>query len=448
MNDAARPTAGPRAPAAARPWHGPRVLVLGFVSYFVSTGLNFSILGVFIRPAAEAFSASMATMGTLPSFYHVISAAIGPLLGDRYARGGIRRFMLAGAILLPIGLVAASRAESLRVAALWYGSAGVIGASMLGPLASNTLVTNWYGPSRGRALGVIATGATAAGIVLPTIAALLIERFGWRDALAILALASLAVTLPVFARFAIDRPEQIGQAPEDAAPAAAASTTAAADSAGSAATAGGASAAPGPTPLADDAAPATTRAILATPHFWAIAAAFGLLFSSSLISITFTVPYAEQLGLSIRSGAYVLAARSLSAIAGQVSLGWLSDRVGQRPVLWGAIAFECVCWFALVEAPSILVFTLAGIGIGFVSGSFAPLRGAIVARVFGRRDFAKVSGLLSPAALPFQVLLVPLVGHLYDVTGDYSDAFRFYLAAFPVAALLAVFIPGRRGVRA
>ncbi len=424
MNEAARPVPAAEPDLAPRPWHGPRILAAGVVSYFISTGLNFSILGVFIRPAAETFGASMATMGSLPSFYHVITALIGPALGERYARGSIRGFMLAGACLLPLGLIGVSRADSLAVAAVCYGSATVVGSYMLGPLASNTLVTNWYGASRGRALGIIATGSTAAGIVLPTIAALLIETVGWRDALALLALASLLVTLPAFAIWAVDRPEAIGQSPEgfgDVAP----TTTA--------------TAAPHVEPT-----PASTREILGTLHFWAIAAGFGLLFSLSLISITFTVPYAAQLGLSLKGGAYVLAARSLAAAAGQVSLGWLSDRVGRRPVLLAAIAVECACWYAFARAPNVLTFTLAGIGIGFVSGSFAPIRGALVARVFGRRDFAKVSGLLSPASLPVQLVMVPLAGYLYDLSGDYSDAFRMFLYVFPVAALLVAMVPDRR----
>ncbi len=424
MNEAARPVPAAEPDLAPRPWHGPRILAAGVVSYFISTGLNFSILGVFIRPAAETFGASMATMGSLPSFYHVITALIGPALGERYARGSIRGFMLAGACLLPLGLIGVSRADSLAVAAVCYGSATVVGSYMLGPLASNTLVTNWYGASRGRALGIIATGSTAAGIVLPTIAALLIETVGWRDALALLALASLLVTLPAFAIWAVDRPEAIGQSPEgfgDVAP----TTTA--------------TAAPHVEPT-----PASTREILGTLHFWAIAAGFGLLFSLSLISITFTVPYAVQLGLSLKGGAYVLAARSLAAAAGQVSLGWLSDRVGRRPVLLAAIAVECACWYAFARAPNVLTFTLAGIGIGFVSGSFAPIRGALVARVFGRRDFAKVSGLLSPASLPVQLVMVPLAGYLYDLSGDYSDAFRMFLYVFPVAALLVAMVPDRR----
>lgn len=429
MSDATGALESADASGSTRRWSGPRGLTAGFVSYLVSTGLNVSILGVFIRPAAEAFSASMATMGAVPSFYHLISAVIGPWLGQRYARGAIRPYMFFGACLLPIGLFGVSRSESLAAATFWYGAATVIGAFMLGPLASNTLVTNWYGPSRGRALGLITTGSTTAGVLLPTLAAVLIDALGWRDALALLGFASLFVTLPIFAWGAIDRPEAVGQAPERSP-----------EDAGGASPTSAMAAEP-------ESAPVSTGEILRQLHFWAIAGGFGLLFALSLISITFTVAYAEQLGLSLRGGATVLAARSASAILGQLSLGWLSDRVGQRPVLWGAIAFEALCWIAFVRAPDALVFTLAGLGIGFVSGSFAPLRGALVAQVYGRRDFAKVSGLLSPAALPFQILAVPLAGHLYDRTGDYADAFGPFFLVFPVAALLVACVPTRRPER-
>lgn len=407
-------------PTCGRPWHGPRVLAVGFVSYFVSTGLNVSILGVFIRPIAESFSASMATMAAVPSFYHVIGAVLGPLLGHRFALGGIRRFMLLGAGLLPLGLVLASRLESLLLAAACYGAIAVVGSVAMGPLAANTLVTHWYGPSRGRALGIVAAGATTAGILLPTCAAWLIGALGWRDALALLALASLLVTWPVFGAWAIDRPAALGQRPE-AFPAEPLDAIGLRD--------------------ADPAPLLAARTILAQPHFWAIAAGFGLLFSSSLISITFIIPYAEQLGLSLAGGATVLAARSLAAIAGQISLGWLSDRIGQRAVLWGGIATMTACWLGVVRAPSLFVFVACGIAIGFVSGSFAPLRGALVARVWGRRDFAKVSGLLASASLPFQVFTLPFAGWLYDRSGDYADAFGFYLVAFPVAALLVGLVP-------
>lgn len=401
-----------------RPWQGPRILAVGFVSYFFSTGLHFSILGLFIAPAAATFQASMATMGAIPSFHHLITAMIAPLLGAQYSRGSIRRFMWIGALLLPLGHLAVSRSPSFAIAALCYGGLSVVGSYMLGPLASNTLVTNWYGPSRGRALGLISTGATAAGVLLPTLAAFLIESFGWRDALALLALASLPVMLVVFGFLAIDRPEAIGQRPE-----------------------------PFPddslSPMAAD--PSTpTPELLRSFHFWAIAAGFGLLFASSLVSMTFIVPYAKQLGLSLQAGASILAIRSLAAIGGQLSLPWLSDRIGRRRVILGAIAFQALSWAVLAKAPNALVFMAAGIGIGFASGAYAPLRGALLASAFGRRDFAKVSGLLSPASLPFQILTVPFVGWVYDRTGDYGDAFAAYLIAFPIAGLLIALVPDRR----
>ncbi len=426
-------------PAPPRSWHGSRILWVGFVSYLISTGFIFSIYGVFIRPIAETFEANMATMALLPALYHVMSSALSPLLGRRFSRGGIRVSMMVGACLLPTGLLAASRAVTIGQAGLFFAGLAVVGSIMMGPLPANTLVTNWYGASRGKALGLTSTGSTAAGIVLPPLAALLIGFHGWRDALAILAVLGVAVSLPTFFWLSIDRPEAIGQQPED--------DRTRPDSTSTSASSGSsppASPTPGPAVVGPDAlAPASTRALVGTLHFWAIAAMFGLLFAGSLVSVTFTVPYAQQLGLTLQQAAWILTARSLAAITGQVTLGGLSDRIGRRPVLWGAIAAELACWTVIAHAPSVSAFVVAGVVVGFFGGSFGALRGAMVASVFGRRDFPKVSGLLVPAALPFQVMAVPLAGHLFDRTGDYAVSFQAFLVVFPIAALLLLLIPDR-----
>ena len=157
--------------ATVRPsttWHGSRILAVGFVSYLVSIGLIFSIFGVFIRPVGEAFGASMATMGLLPALYSLISSSLSPILGRRFAHGRIRIFMLGGACLLPAGLIAVSRAETIEQAALYFAGMAVVGAILMGPLAANTLVNNWYGPSRGRAFGLAVAGSTVAGVALPS----------------------------------------------------------------------------------------------------------------------------------------------------------------------------------------------------------------------------------------------------------------------------------------
>lgn len=424
-----KPTAGS--------WHGSRILLVGFVSYLISTGFIFAIFGVFIRPVAETFGANMATMGMVPVLYHLMSSCLSPVLGRRFSRHGIRVWMLLGAGLLPAGLLAVSRAVTIGQAAICFAGMAVVGSIMMGPLAANTLVTNWYGPSRGRALGLTSTGSTAAGILLPPLAALLIGLHGWRDALAILAVLGTLVSLPTLFWLAVDRPEQIGQEPEEdpeetRLAASMASVSTPGESVGEVAGRGMA-----------DAAPISSRELVGTLHFWAIAAMFGLLFAGSLVSVTFTVAYAEQLGLSLQQGAWILTARSVAAISGQISLGGLSDRIGRRPVLWGAIAAELLCWTVIAYAPNVPAFVVAGIGVGFFGGSFAALRGALVASVFGRRDFPKVSGLLVPAALPFQVMAVPAAGYIFDVTGDYAIAFRSFLFVFPVAALLLLLIPDR-----
>jgi len=410
----------PSPPTVAAGWRGPRIIFAAFLSFLVSVGLVFSIFSVFVQSLAEAFGASMAVMGFMPVIYHVMSALVSPVLGRKIGRLSIRRLMLGGLTGLALGLVGVSQSSSLLQASLFFGALVVVGSIVMGGLAASTLITSWYVETRGRAIGLAATGTTAAGLVLPPLAAWLIGRFGWRTALAAMAVAAWLLVMPAFVRLVVDRPEDVGEEPEGGADPAEAATS--------------------------DQAATPTSLILRNREFWLIAVIFGLVLAAGLVSVLFTVPYARQLGLPLQSAAWVLAVRSVASAAGQISLPSLSDRVGRRPVLWGVIAAEMLLWVMLVQARSIPIFVVAVVGMGFVGGALMPLRTAMLASVFGRRDYALAAGLLAPASMPFQVFAAPLVGRIYDKTGDYAVAFESFLIFFPIAAGLLYFVRDRPAV--
>lgn len=297
----------------------------------------------------------------------------------------------------------------------------------MGPLSANTLITNWYGPSRGRSMGLASTGTTLAGTVLPPLAAYLIGLLGWRDALASLALLSAAVSLPTFWLAAVDRPADLGQLPEggdgriEVSPSSQALEP---------------REIPRPTP---------TRTLIRNRDFWLIALTFGLLFSVSLVFATYMVLYGIEIGMTLQQAAWVMMGRSITSSVGQLGLARLSDRIGRRKVLAGVIAGLGVLWLILARTPSLPGFVAAGVGFGFFAGALAPLRGSMVAAVFGRSDFSKVTGLMVPAAMPVQIAAVPLAGLLIDRTQDYGDAFGTFLFVFPLAAVMLYFIRDRHG---
>jgi MFS family permease len=181
------------------------------------------------------------------------------------------------------------------------------------------------------------------------------------------------------------------------------------------------------------------RQILADRNFWLIGVTFGLLFAAGLVPVLFTVPYAMQTGLTLQDGAWVMSARAAAAVVGRIAITGLSDRIGRRTALWGVIVTQILLWNVLVGARSVSVFIFASIAIGFTGAAFA-LQAALVSAAFGRESFSRAMGLLYTVELPFQLLAAPVAGYLYDSTGDYAVAFRSFMPAFFVAAIVLFFV--------
>lgn len=393
---------------------GPTVLAAGFLGNIVGVGFTLHLFGVFVQPVAEGLSAAMAVMGLAPVMWQCVNGLLNPVLGRILGPVPIRTVMVVGAALLAAGLVLLSRAETLLEAGFIYGGVISIGSVMVGTLPALTLVSNWYEERRGRALGIVSAGTTASGLLLPPLAAWLIGLYGWRQAFLVLGVGAAAISIPFLLAFVVDRPEQVGEAPDGRAAVANSSQDIA-------------------TP------PVDMREIVADPNFWWIGLTFGLLFAAGLVPVLFTVPYAMQIGLTLQDGAWVMSARAAAAVVGRIAITGLSDRIGRRAVLWGVIAAQIVLWNVLVGSRSTAMFVFASVAIGFTGAAFA-LQAALVGAAFGRKSFSRAMGLLYTVELPFQLLAAPVAGYLYDSTGDYAAAFRSFMPAFLVAGLVLLFV--------
>ena len=100
-----------------------------------------------------------------------------PVVGFVVDRAGVRRLMVVGVWIVPVGFVLLSRVDSLLT---FYGAVIVsaIGGSLTGGAISTVAIAHWFRRRRGRALGLMTfgrgvTAVTAVGL------AWLIASFGW-----------------------------------------------------------------------------------------------------------------------------------------------------------------------------------------------------------------------------------------------------------------------------
>ena len=379
------------------------------------------LFGVFQDAVVAAFESSVTAYSFAPTIATVISGLLSPVVGARLvARGrpgwSIRTAMMTGSVAIGAGLLLISRAGSLPMVTLPFALLVAPGVVFLGPLVTQAMVTNWFDLRRGQALGIVAAGTTVGGAVVPPCAGWLIEVLGWRDAMALLGSAMLLLSLPLVAWLARSTPADVGESHELG---------------------------PAPSPQHEttvEEAPLSTAEILRLPVFWLVGVMFALQFAAGSLSVIYTVPYASQLGLGLAAGGGILGLRSLFGAMGKVALGRLSDHFPIRRVLLGVFAVEVLLTFLLIQSRDPLLFSILGLGLGFVGAAMLPLKGALVGLLFGRASFASAFGLLQMVATPFNLVMIPLGGWLYDQTGDYAMVFAAMIPLFALAGLLMLFV--------
>ncbi len=295
------PDALPTSPGLYRGWW---VVAGAFAVTCMGFGAAYSF-SAFLQPLQAEFGASRGSVSLVFSLagfcYFSLGVASGPL-ADRW---GARPLAVAGMALVAAGLVLAGLARSLNEVYLAY-SLGVgigIGLSYVPVIAA---VQRWFVRRRGLASGLAVSGIGVGTLLVPPLATLLIEAWGWRAAYAVLggfvAVIGIAMALLIEAD-----PRRRGLGPDgDPAPVAAATGRGAG---------------------------ATLAGALGTRSFILLYAAGVLGSFGVFVPFVHLVPYATDHGVPAASAALLVAAIGVGSTAGRFLLGGLADRLGRDHAL-------------------------------------------------------------------------------------------------------------------
>lgn len=402
------------------PFHGRRIVLGAFLSQFVANAVSFSAYGLFVEPIEDEFGATRAQVLLGTSILLGSMSASGPWIGRLVDRGGVRRVMLVGAFALAAGfLVMAHSSRLWQLGILSCVPVGV-GVAMVGTVPTATLVANWFVRHRGTALGLVATGATTAGIVMPPVVAALIGGLGWRGTLMVYAVIASTILIPVVGWLVVRRPEDLGEFPDG-----------------------------DPTSAPPAEAPVVPlRAILGEADFWLIATIFGVGTSAAATMMSNLVPFAGSLGVEPGQAAYVLSSMSAFSLMGRILFGTLVDRLDTRTAVWLCLGLQACAWTTMLGRPGYGLLLASGSLYGLGIGGLWPMRSFLIGAIFGRVAFGRATGLVVLATLPFTVAIPPIAGHLYDVSASYRVMLAPFLGAFALAAgLLALVRTPRRPSR-
>jgi MFS family permease len=413
-------------------FHGWIIVAVTFVTMGIGVNARtaFSLL---FPPILNEFGWDRGATAGAFSFGFVVSALFTPTIGRMMDRFGPRSVMELGTALMAAGfLLAPFTTQPWHL----YLTIGVLvggGSVCLGYSGFSLFLPNWFIRRRGLAIGLAFSGVGFGSVTLLPWLQSLIVTAGWRHACLSLGLLILIVLVPINLLLR-KRPEDMGLTPDgDAAPVAAGSR---------------------PQQNVVDQIWAAVdwtlaRAVRTVRFWWLSLGYFGALYAWYAVQVHQT-KYLQEVGFSPNRSAWALGLVSLIGVAGNIALGYLSDRIG-REWVWSLsqIGFV-ICFLALIALgrdPSplwlwLMVAAQGGLGYGLTS-----VMGAIVAEILHGRNFGAIFGTVMIAALAGGAAGPWVTGVLHDALGDYTLAFGLG-AAISVISALAIWRASPRKIRA
>lgn len=413
-------------------YYGWVILAVATLALVISNGLSIGGIPVFYKSIREDFVASasvaaenaesfIAFGATLTFFFAGILSPIAGWLIQRYR---LRSLMLIGCLMLSAGLMVHSHTSNAIVV---YAARTLMGVSLcfVGVLPAIVLVSNWFVRRRGLALGILLTGTSLGGVVIPQIATPLISAAGWRSAMFVLSLLILGVLLPLILLLVKEKPGDLGSL---------------ADGDG---TLSEELPETGPTGL-------TLGQALRTPLFWTLAVCAAAVFYPIFVSTQQFILQAAKIGLSPQQASLGLSTLFFVSVSGKFLFGYLSDRFSPTNVMLVCCLVMFLSTLVLLDLTAASVFAfLIPFGFGY-GGTFVLLQ-RIAADYFGSRDYPKILGSLIVVETIGAAIGGLVTGRLADAGGgDYTHAFHIVIvvagAAFALTVVLALLSRDKKAV--
>jgi MFS family permease len=411
----------------SRFFYGWIIVVISTLALIVSNGLSIGGIPVyykFVQTDLVALGSVppdklQSVYGLAPALTFLLAGFLSPVAGFLLQRLNAKTMMIIGCFILGSGLLLYSQAASpLHV----YAAHALLGTSLgfVGVLVNTVLISNWFVRRRGMALGIVLTGTSFGGAIIPQISTPLIESYGWRTAMGLVSLIIWIVLFPAVIFLIRNRPADVGSSPDGVAGGETAS------SAGSTA---------GLTGM-------TLAEAMATPMFWVFGVCAALIFYAIFVVSQQLNLYLQspKIGFTPQQASNIQSLLFLLSIIGKFFFGALADRFpGNRVMLISASTmFLATLFFLWFNATTVYLFAIFfGMNYG---GTFVLLQ-LLVADYFGLKEYGKILGAVTVIETVGGALGTFITGRIADANGgDYTTAFYGVTVVVAVSLVMVVLL--------
>jgi len=308
---------------------------------------------------------------------------------------GPRKALGLAALLVGGGTSLCSLVSSVWHLYLFFGIIAAMGHGAVWVVPIATL-NRWFTERRGLAVGIAMCGLGFGLLVVPPVAAELMNAFGWRTAFLLLGTAFFLLNTCV--AFLLRGQPRDGDL--------------------SIPGHGGKHTSPS-MPRQSAVGDFTVHEALRAKNFWMLYLVFLFSFAGEQMVMVHIVPYATAIGVSIIRAAVGLSFLGVGTIIGRVGFGALSDRIGRVPTLIMTCGIEAGSIFAMVTIDGPFMLYAIMFLLGSVYGGTAVLCSAMLGDFFGLRNVGVIMGLWATSGVPAGVLGPLMAGVVFDATGSY-----------------------------
>ena len=397
-----------------------------FICAMFASGCTTYIFGLFVVPVSEEFGISRANLNLGFVAFLLGNALLSPLVGYLLDKLPARWVVCSGGFFFSFGMIVIATTDSLPLMLLMILLPISYTASACGTLGANTVVARWFKRQRGRALGTVAVATSLGGFLFTPLTALLIENFGWRQALVVMSvLANICIVLvTVF----LVRNHPSGQergyprefnkdesthAPEDR------DQNKDQDK--------------------DDKA-WTPGELMRNRNFWLLTVGISLLFAGDMALVASTVPHFQDAGIELTAAALVASFMTMSAIGGKLLVGYLADKIDLRLVFYAVASAHILMLVVFILMPPYWVLLVAATFCGIAVGGVFPVWATLIAWLFGSKSFGAIMGIMTIPLNLLGIAALRFVGEVYDATGSYAVGFMVFIATILLSMVMVTFI--------
>ena len=361
------------------------IVAVGALMTCVGIGAMFS-LAVYLAPVSVDTGWSRAGISSAMTLDFLAMGVASFGWGAASDRFGTRIVVLAGAFLLGLGLLLASRTTSLIEFQLTYGIlVGLAAGSFFAPMIAAT--TRWFESNRSLAVSLVSAGMGVAPMTISPFARWLISNYDWRVAMTTIGIAAWVLLIPAAL---LVRPPPVAVS-DDAANAA------------------------GAEPAGMSAAHA-----LRSPQFAVLALTFFLCCAAHSGPIFHMVSYAMLCGVPAMAAVTIYSVEGLAGLGGRLLLGVLADRLGAKPVLVAGLLVQALSIAAYLFVGRLGEFYLLAVVFGTAYGGVMPLYAVLAREYFGQRVMGTVFGAATMTS-SLGMAFGPLAGGwIFDTFNSYS----------------------------